>query len=392
VYIREDLICNIVVLDPVWLGSNIFGPSLLPNSSVVPHLKSVTGVVKLNDISRVYPKWNSLSIARLFEHFELCTVKDQDGKGFEFPCLINAEKLYGLWERDLSLTIYAGIRIFCQTDNDIFSSGLFPLIQLRLRKVFNQGFDDQELALWSDGLKCCRGEVEIIVEHSVPGKVIEVCVRGNDGSNRECYTLLQQFYSVIAKTIGETNPGTMTLTGILSPIEMRQHKKHFCYSRLDLFEAQRGDGYVRRSKEGSNFKENIVDLICCGCQDTLATVKSVPYLPLKTISKQIRTRLSCLLDQPHPLGQDWCLLILALGLADDTQDVITSHSPTDCLLQLYENSSCNANVAGLVDALKAIDRLDAVEVLVEGLPLFTDSFSSNIFVNVPGVEMTSYSC
>ena len=391
VYIREDLICNIVILDPVWLGSNIFSPSLLPNSSVMPpHLNSVTGIIKINDISRVYSKWNSLSVARLFEHFELCTAKDQAGSSFEFPCLINAEKLYGLWEKDLSFTIYAGIRIFCQTDNDIFSCGLFPLIQLRLRKIFNQDFDEQELALWSDGLKCCRGEVEIIVEHTEPGRVIEIRVRGNDGSNRECYALLQQFYSVITKTISETNPGTMIMTGILSPVDMREHKEHFCYSRLDLFEAQRANGCV--SRPNGDGKENIVDLICCGCEDTLATVKSVPYLPLKTVSKQIRTRLSYLLDQPHPLGQDWCLLILALGLADDTQNVVTSQSPTDCLLQLYEKSSCSANVAGLVDALKTIDRMDAVEVLVESLPLFTDNFSNNIFINVPGVEITSYSC
>ena len=382
--------CNIVVLDPVWLGSRIFGPSLLPTSSVMPHLKSVTGIIKLHDISHIYPKWNSLSVARLFEHFELCTAKDAAGSSFEFPCLINAEKLYGLWEKDLSFTIYAGIRIFCQTDNDIFSCGLFPVIQLRLRKIFNQGFDEQELALWSDGLKCCRGEVEIIVEHTEPGQVIEICVRGNDGSNRECYALLQQFYCVITKTIKETNPGTMTMTGILSPVDMKEHKEHFCYSRLDLFEAQRSDDGCVRRPDGDG-KENIVDLICCGCEDILTTVKSVPYLPLKMVTKQIRTRLSFLLDQPHPRGQDWCLLILALGLADDIQDVITSQSPTDCLLQLYEKSSCSANVAGLVDALKAIDRLDVVEVLLEALPLFTD-FSSNIFINVPGVEMTSYSC
>lgn len=380
-----------VVLDPSWLGSYIFGAAFSPNSSVIPHLKSVSGLVKLSDINLVYSKRDPLSVARLFEHFELCTAKDQVGSVFEFPCLINAEKLYGLWEKDLSLTVYAGLRIYCPATSDTFSVGLFPLLQLRLRKFFNQDIDDQELSMWSDGVKCCRGEVEVMVEHTVPNQALEIRVRGSDGSNRECLALMQQFYTIVSDTIREANPGTMMATSILSSRDMREHIEPFSYSRLSLFEAQRGDGLVGRTDSGD--KENILDLICCGCEDTLAAINSIPYMPLKLIPEQVRTNFCMLLDKPHPLGQDWCLFVLALGLADDIQGALTSSSPTDCVLKLYESTSCNANVASVVDALKAIDRIDAVKLLVEGLPLFTIcTVNCEVFINIPGVEMTSYFC
>lgn len=388
---REGPLSNVVLLDPAWLGSRMFGAAFSPNSSVIPHLKSVTGLVKLKDISLIYSKWDPLSVARLFEHFELCTAKDHSNSVFEFPYLINAEKLYGLWEKDLSMTIYAGLRICCQTSSDIFTFGLFPLLQLRLRKIFNQDFDDQELSLWSDGLKCCRGEVEVMVEHIIPNEAIEIRVRGSDGSNHECFALLQQFYTVIIDTIREINPGTAVATNILSSKDMREHVKPFPYSRLALFEAQRGDGLLIRTDGGD--KENVLDLLCCGCEDSLPPIKSVPFMLLKVIPEQVRTSFCLLLDKPHPFGQDWCLFVLALGLADDIQNALTSSSPTEGILKLYESSSCSANVASVVDALKAIDRMDAVKLLVEGLPLFTScSINCEIVINVPGVEMTCYFC
>lgn len=391
VYIKEGPLSNMVLLEPSWLGSYIFGAAFSPNSKVIPHLKSVSGLVKLKDISWTYSKWDPLSVARLFEHFELCTAKDHLGSVFEFPCLISAEKLYGLWEKDLSLTVYSGVRIYCQTSNDIFTFGLFPLLQLRLRKVFNQDIDEQELSLWSDGVKCCRGEVEVMVEHIVPNQAIEIRVRGSDGSNQECFALLQQFYTIISDTIREINPGTVVSTGILSSSAMREHIKPLSYSRLSLFEAQRGDGLLIRTDTGS--EENIVDLICCGCEDTVAAIKSIPYMPLKVVPEQVRSKFCMLLDKPHPLGQDWCLFVLALGLADDIPNALTSNSPTESVLKLYESSSCSANVASVVDALKAIDRTDAAKLLVESLPLFpSSSVNCEVFINVPGVEMTSYFC
>ena len=380
-----------VLLDPSWLGSYIFGTAFSSNSRVIPHFSSVTGLVKLKDINWIYPKQDPLSIARLFEHFDLCTGKDDSCSVFEFPCLINAEKLYGLWEKDLSLTLYAGIRISCQTSSDIFTVGLFPLLQLRLRKIFNQDFDDQELSLWSNGLKCCRGEVEVIVEQIVPYQAIEIRVRGSDGSNQECFALLQQFYNVVRDTISEVNPGTAVAASILSSRDLREHVEPFCYSKLSLFEAQRGDGLLVRTDGNEN--ENILDLICCGCDDILVSIKSIPYMPLKSISNQARANFCFLLDKPHPFGQDWCLFVLALGLADDIQNALNSNSPTESVLKLYEHTSCNANVVAVVDALKAIDRMDAAEVLLEGLPLFnTCTVDCEVFINVPGVELTSYFC
>ena len=43
------------------------------------------------------------------------------------------------------------------------------------------------------------------------GKCIEILVRGTEETRLECYTLLQQFYKIVTKTISMVNPGTARL-------------------------------------------------------------------------------------------------------------------------------------------------------------------------------------
>lgn len=127
VYINEGPLGNIVILDPAWMGQQIFGPALSPENSVVPQLKSVTGRVGVSEIRRVYPEWDAVSILHLFQHFELCSPLDEEGTSYSFPGLIKMQPLFGLWEREPNLTVYAGIRLQCRDDRvDSFSPGLFP--------------------------------------------------------------------------------------------------------------------------------------------------------------------------------------------------------------------------------------------------------------------------
>ena len=97
VYIKEGPPCNIVILDPVWLGLRIFGPALSPENSIITQLKSMTGYVNLSALQRVYPELDPVSAISLFEHFQLCTPVDANRFNFLFPCLIKMEPIHGLW-------------------------------------------------------------------------------------------------------------------------------------------------------------------------------------------------------------------------------------------------------------------------------------------------------
>lgn len=393
VYIKEGLLANIVILDPAWLGRDIFGPALSPENSVIPQLKSVTGHISLSLLRRVYPEWDANSIAHLFEHFELCLSVDEQRSTFLFPGLIEMEPLYGLWEKDLEFTVYSGIHICCQRDLDVFSPSLFPKIQIQARRTFSDDIEDQELTLWSGGLKCCRGGVEILMSYPKVHKTIEIIVRGTEETRLDCYSLLQQFYAIVTGAIRRINPGTSFQTRLLSPKRLKTHQHPvLSYSPDLIFAAERGNGALLHSDLFGE-KEDILDVACCGCEELLPGTKSAPYSHFHFLSMQTRTELSRMLDPPHPLGQDWCLLALQLSFTEEVPRIHQANncsSPTDQLLKAWEQNS-QSTVVSIIDALRAIGRSDAASVLIRGLSPFSNT-SNTVVINLPGAVVTSYLC
>ena len=384
---------KIVVLDPSWLGTQVFGPTLSPENSIIPQLKSVTGCVKLDTIQIVYPKLDAISIAHLMEHFQLCTPLDGSRVNFLFPCLVKMQPLFGLWEKDPSFVVYAGVHLTCSSEIDIFSPNCFPQVALCARRVFFDDIDEQELTLWCDGFKCCRGEVEIQVKQLTPHKTIEILVRGTEDTRLECYGLLQQFYTITVDTVHNTNPGTQFTTCVLSPKLLREHRDPVSYSAVQVFEAERHDGILCHPLMPRGSEESILDVICCGCQDQLIVAKSAPFSSISNLPIQTRIELSCLLDPPHPFGQDWCLLALQLEITDEVQTIHEAKdhtSPTDKLLTVWEKS-VNSTVVTVIDALRSIGREDAARVIIEGINLFSNT-SNSVVISIPGVPITSYMC
>ena len=390
--IDEGPLKNVVILDPSWLGMRIFGPTLSPENSIIPQVKSVTGRVTLSEIKRVFTQWNALSVVHLLQHFELCHPKDEAAGVYEFPCLIKMQSVFGLWERDPLMMVYAGIRIAAARSIDMLTAGTFPRVQTRLQRVFNEGYDDQELTIWSEGLKCCRGEVEILVCLSEVHRSIDIKVRGSSESRQECYSLLQQFYSVVQLAVADCVPGADIVTHILSVKRLKEHQPLLCYHPWQIFKAQREDGLVVHPEDES-LQENILDLLCCGCQELLLAATSVPHLPSSTLPLKTRLQVCQMLDPPHPLGLDWCIFALTLGLVDDLPaiDQSSDHSSsTQRVLSFWENGS-QSSLAKMVDSLTQIGRHDVAEVLIEGISLFPSS-NSYLVLSLPGVDATTYVC
>ena len=390
-YINDDQLCNIVVLDPTWLGLQIFGPALSPENSVLPQLKSVTGQVSLVNLQRVFPQWDATSVANLFEHFQLCVPLNDSRQQFLFPCLIKMEPLFGMWEKDVSFTVYAGVCIECRSNSDLFSPGLFPQLQVNLRKAFSDDLDDQELILWSDGVKYCKGAVEILLTLKEPHRNIQLLVRGSKEARIECFTLLQQFYTTVVETVRSCNPGTSFSTHVLSVEQLKGHIKNpDSYSAIELYQAERESGVLCHPSI-PGLEENILDLVCCGCKDLLMNAKSAPYAVLEDLQTLTRIELSRLLDLPETFGRDWCLLALQLGVTDEVPSIHQTDddvSPTNKLLIAWDKS-CNGTLVTVVDALRGIDRNDAAKVLVEGLSPFRNG---SVVINLQGVAVTSCVC
>lgn len=377
----------------MWLGLRIFGPALSPENSVISQLKSVTGYINLSTLQRVYPELDPASAINLFEHFELCTSVDDDRFSFLFPCLIKMEPIHGLWERTEEFTVYSGVHVTCQSSLDIFSPSVFSKIQILSRRAFCHDIEDQEMTLWRGGLKCCRGEVEVMLRYPEFGKCIEILVRGAEDTRLECYTLLQQFYTIVTETVRRVNPGSAFKTEVLSVRRLREHKPVLCYSPVEMFAAERGNGVLRHNKMPGH-KETVLDLVCCGCEELLMATRSAPYTLISDLPLFTRRELSRLLDPLHPLGRDWCLLSLQLLFTEEVPNIDKSKgrdsSPTARLLAEWEKS-VQSNVVAVIDALRAIDREDAARVLIMGLSPYSNP-SSSVVISIADVPLTSYLC
>ena len=122
----------------------------------------------------------------------------------------------GIWAPEPNYTCYIGLRLQCRTEIDVFPPGLFQRLQIRLRRIFKEDFEDQELTIWSEGLICCRGEVQVRTELTDLDRAIHICVRGAEHTKTECLALIRQFYEVISHALQDICPGTETVTQVLS--------------------------------------------------------------------------------------------------------------------------------------------------------------------------------
>lgn len=373
VYFDNDAqLRNVVVLNPTWLGTQVFGPILSPANLASPQLKSDTGLVSLSDLQTVFFQWDASSVVNLLEHFQLCTPLNASRQQFLFPSLIKMESHLGLWEKDVDHSVYAGVHVECKSKSDVFTPGLFPLLQVSLCKAFTDAVDGQELVVWSDGLKYCKSCVQVHLTVKEPHKNIQLLVRGTEESRKECYVLFQYVYATVVKNIRYLCHGTDISTHVLSVEQLRNHiKSPYSYPSSDIHQAKR-DSCSLSHPTIPGLHETVLDLVWCGWSDTLESDNfTAPCPTLSDLPVQARTELSKLLDPPENLGRDWCLLAVQLGVADKIPLIHQANdgaSPTDKLL-----SACSeVTLVTIVDALGAIGRDDVVKVLLDGLSPFAN--------------------
>ncbi|KAI6655588.1 Death-associated protein kinase 1-like isoform X2 [Oopsacas minuta] len=392
VFINRFSNTSLVVLDPGWLGTRIFAPSLANDNFTIPKLRSVTGRIHLDEFKRVYQECNPLSVARIFEHFEMCLPLLNKVDMYEFPLLVDMQSLYGIWAAEPNYTCYTGLRLQCRTDLDVFPPGLFQRLQIRLRRIFKEDFEDQELTIWSEGLICCRGEVQVKTELTDFDRAIHICVRGAEHTRTECLALIRQFYEVIFRALQDICPGTEILTQVLSARDLQNHKRYpFWYEPSDIFEAQKSHTDLTNRISGD--AERLVDLICCGSEDLSSLAHSAPLQHIRQLTRRARWHLCRMLDHQDRFGRDWCLLALLLGLADEIPNVElieTFMSPTDYILKKWETHTSSTLIV-LIDTLQKLGRDDVVRHIIESSNLVMNAESS-VIINITGVEVTSYIC
>ncbi|XP_046994246.1 death-associated protein kinase dapk-1-like [Schistocerca americana] len=427
VQLRTPAQDELVVLSPRWLGQ-LIGQLLSPDFLVKAR---TTGCYSSHDFQAAVPQLPASDVLPVLEALGLCArcYEDEDIAGefedcdcsgsecedptvksscatyiepepeFEFPCFNFVETLDGLWDARYHATCYGGLRLRAPAPSSCLLRCLFPRFQVQLRRCTQQLSDpDTDLYQWMNGSKLCTGAVEsqavLIDEMEIDDdsdedddsdsksglgqdEWLELKVRGPPGSALACFCLLEELLAVIDQVVSEVSPGMALEKHALSPAQLRCHTSDpYCWAPEQLMKAILKSGLsasLRNPRTGGS--ESLLDIIGFGEPEVLQLLVTADRLSVSALSTLCRQRLCLLLDPPDPLGRDWCLLAVRLGLLDELAHIDGSASAASVSRTAALLDAWGGTIGQLITTLEELGRQDAVAVLLKNAPLYRITLS-----------------
>ncbi|EFN74687.1 Death-associated protein kinase 1 [Camponotus floridanus] len=366
---------NLIVLSPEWFWQDVLNWQLSPDQRGRLGGRT-TGVYTLEDFQARCPCPAAQALQAL-QAVNLCVPceVDDDEVEYEIPCLNLVERLPGLWEpwKPCSNALpHAGLRL-CPEEAPLYHlTAIFTHLQAQLRKI-TQAWDpmNSDLYQWWRGSKLCLGPCESIItfeeeEHSC----VEIQVRGPRSSSAQCFALLSVILDAMDTTIELVAPGMLLERHWLSPSQLREYDEVIhSWTPGTIISA-----LIDKSLEEATLKnplndrqETVWEIVGCGLP-LIENYVPGPKQPVKYIKPAVQRRLAQMLDPPDHHGRDWCLLAVRLGLGDRVAQLdSTVDSPT---LRLLNCAGAECTVGSLVQQLRALDREDAVHLLLTYTPIY----------------------
>lgn len=387
---------DVVVLSPQWLCENIIGKLL---SIEFITLARVTGCYTVDDFQAAFTECDASKLLVLLEQLQLCTHCENDGElEYEFPCYNMVETIEGLWDsqdvRYGDCASYIGLRLKSSPGTTHLLHSVFPRIQVQLRLATKRYADPEcDLYQWFRGSKLCAGILESMVTletDSICGECIEIKVRGPEGTGMACFYFIEELLGIVQVVLSEVCPSLQLERYVLSERQLKNHATPYCFSPTELATALLDcdlsvclhNPWLEACESSSTADESLLNLIACGTPEVADVMVLWPTLPVREISIGCRRALSALMDPPDPLGKDWCLLAVQLGLTESVAHldaaVHPSHptqspslSQTNALLERWAQTEDNdATLGKLARALISLGREDAVDLLLRSVPLY----------------------
>ena len=265
-----------------------------------------------DEICSTFPEIPANQLLELFLRFEICLPLDEtaalSGDTFLFPSHLETkfETLDHVWPQFVkqSELCVTGRILECKTRTDIFPSGYFPRLQIRLLKRFSH-----KSPVWLGGVKLVDDVIEILVTLSQDLRAINICVWAPKGCEERCYKALLYVESMRDRLMEEHCAGTETICKVLSS-RMLRNMKFVGYLFDDVQAALRLNGpaaHVTSQKYGVSDKA--LDILYCGLRRFLFPVNHVSHLTLGQ-----RRQLSALLDSGYSEGSYLARLSSELGV------------------------------------------------------------------------------
>ncbi|XP_041430695.1 death associated protein kinase 1 S homeolog isoform X2 [Xenopus laevis] len=391
---QSETVQDVVLLDPRWLCYNVLGKLLSVESPKALH--HYRGRYTMEDIQRLVTESDVDELVQILDAMDICARDLSSVTMVDIPALIKTDNLHRSWaDEEEDIMIYGGVRIVPVEHLTPFPCGIFHKVQVNLcRWVHQQSADgDADIRLWVNGCKIANRGAEVLVLMVNHGQGIEVQVRGLETEKIKCCLLLESICSIIDNLFAATLPGLLTVKHYLSPQQLREHHEPLMvYQPRDFFRAQ-----IQKETSLANtmagYKESFSSILCFGCLDVYSQGNLGLDHQVSDLNILVKRKLSRLLDPPDPMGKDWCLLAMNLGLPDLVAKYNTNNSvqrdflpsPICALLQDLNNSP-ESTISLLMYKLRELGRRDAADFLLKASSIF------KVNLDIHGQEAYAASC
>ena len=194
------------------------------------------------------------------------------------------------------------------------------------------------------------------------------------------HQLQQMTVAIVLRVIDSCCPGVYLQLRALSPRDIREADRPSprAYPAREVATAQLERRDEVRLDDGEE-EASLCEVLAYGDRELHASLRPGVDLRVSELPMYIRCRLAALLDPPHPLGRDWLLLALGLGLAESVPRVdeadVAALSRTVCLLALWSTEHHeDATVRRLIDVVRRkLQRPDVDSTLLQLMPLYRPS-------------------
>jgi death-associated protein kinase len=373
---------DLIVLQPQWLCSDMIGYLLSHDQQARAR---ATGVYTVDDFQRLMVEGDAALILKVLEELQFGVQCNDNGEepAYEFPCLNSLSRLPGIWERKVPAEAwtYGGVRLACPVNERSAAQlvHVFPRVQVQLRHNYlhlraNRSTFDCSLLQWHWGSKFCHGKMECLItfEQGQGQPVVDIVLRGPVGQERQLYAFLENVFECVTGVLEDVCPGFRVERHVLSVADLKSHADNIrSYSPRDVLYAHLLDQCEVRAADDST-AEQLVDLLFFGSDALISLLTFGTELHTSHLPAFTRRQLSALLDVPDPMGRDWCLLAVLLGLSNVLPNLDRSirgtFSKTDHILYMW-SSNASASIRQLIAKLEELQRQDAVDVVLYGIPL-----------------------
>ncbi|MBZ3890073.1 Death-associated protein kinase 1, partial [Sciurus carolinensis] len=391
---QSETVQDVLLLDPRWLCTNVLGRLLSVETPRALH--HYRGRYTMEDIQRLVPDSDVEELLQILDAMDICARDLSSGTMVDVPALIKTDNLQRSWtDEEDEVMVYGGVRIVPVEHLTPFPCGIFHKVQVNLcRWIHQQSTEgDADIRLWVSGCKIANRGAELLVLLVNHGQGIEVQVRGLETEKIKCCLLLDSVCSTIENVMATTLPGLLTVKHYLSPQQLREHHEPvMIYQPRDFFRAQTLKESSLTNTMGG-YKESFSSITCFGCHDVYSQASLGMDIHASDLNLLTRRKLSRLLDPPDPMGKDWCLLAMNLGLPDLVAKYNTNTgasrdflpSPVHALLREW-TSYPESTVGILMSKLRELGRRDAADFLLKASSVFKINLDGN------GQEAYASSC